>query len=167
MGKTLAGVLLFAFGLVCLIATAVYLTQDLSIWVFGLRTVAKVVELDYDIVGENTLGEPTFKYSIQYQFTASNGRVITRTSGVAAREWSGLGVGSPVVVGYFPLYPAHNRLDNSRYVPLYVCAYVPALFLSWLGLAAGWSMLRPIQTDLGTRSLTEALRRGKDNDASG
>ena len=53
----------------------------------------------------------------------------------------GLEQGSPVDVVYFPLYPNHNRLDESRFMPLLACSYVPLIMLSLAGLAAGRYLL--------------------------
>jgi hypothetical protein len=48
-----------------------------------------------------------------------------------------------LAVVYFPLYPAHNRLDESRYIPLLACAYVPLILFSLGALGAGWRLVRP------------------------
>jgi hypothetical protein len=55
----------------------------------------------------------------------------------------GLEVGNPVAVVYLPMYPAHNRLDDSRFIPAMACAYVPLLLLGSGGLVVGWRSLRP------------------------
>jgi hypothetical protein len=54
----------------------------------------------------------------------------------------GMEAGSPITVVYFPLYPEHNRLDESRYATLLACAYVPFLAVAG-GLAlGGWRLVR-------------------------
>jgi hypothetical protein len=54
----------------------------------------------------------------------------------------GLEKGGPIAVTYFPLYPAHNRLDESRYVPLLACANVPLLLLGGGVLILGLKLIR-------------------------
>jgi hypothetical protein len=58
-------------------------------------------------------------------------------------EWAagGLMGAAKVDVVYFPLYPAHNRLEESRFVPLLACTYVPFLALASLALLAGRRLL--------------------------
>ncbi len=53
----------------------------------------------------------------------------------------GLMSASEVDVVYFPLYPAHNRLEESRLVPLLACTYVPFLALAGLALVGGRRLL--------------------------
>ena len=47
-----------------------------------------------------------------------------------------------VDVIYFPLIPTHNRLSDTRYIPIYICLYVPVLVLGLIGFRLGWSVLR-------------------------
>jgi len=47
-----------------------------------------------------------------------------------------------VSVVYFPLYPAHNRIEESRYVPMLACTYLPFLVLAGAGLLAARHLLR-------------------------
>jgi hypothetical protein len=179
--KKLAGVLLLVTGLACLAFTLVNLARDLSLWVLGRHTTAEVVDLWIEEPDENETGNPTSRYFIRYEFTTSEGQVITRTTTVAPIEWTGLGQGrqelraddtepisgeraagvyqeqmhvpesgiggmqrgSPVDVVYFPPYPAHNRLDDSHYVPLLACAYLPLVVLGMVGVLGGWRLIRP------------------------
>jgi hypothetical protein len=53
----------------------------------------------------------------------------------------GLMSAAEVDVVYFPLYPAHNRLEESRFVPLLACTYVPFLALAGMALLAGRRLL--------------------------
>jgi hypothetical protein len=167
-GKALAGVLLLVLGLACLAFVIVNLTKDASLWIWGQRTTAEVVDWWAEQTSESGASEAAFQYFIRYQFTTSDGQVITKTSSVSAIEWVGLGQGSvsgggasvgggevrpaagvyqeqaqvppsttggleegsPVAVVYFPPYPTHNRLDESRFIPVLACAYVP-LVVSW------------------------------------
>jgi hypothetical protein len=54
----------------------------------------------------------------------------------------GMEEGATMAIVYFPPYPDHNRLDESRFIPALACAYVPLVFLSIVGLVAGWRLLR-------------------------
>lgn len=53
---------------------------------------------------------------------------------LAVEEW--------VPVVYFRLYPQHNRLDQSRFIPAFACAYVPLVLVSVGALVATWRLLR-------------------------
>jgi hypothetical protein len=161
--RTLVGSFLLTVGLGCLTFLVVNLTTDLSVWVLGRRTSAEVVAAWIEGTSEENATEPTFEYFVCYRFATSSFEVFTRTTRVGVQEWGGLGMGGPVgaiyqeqqkvpnhgvrgegisvAVVYLPLYPAHNRLDDSRFVPLLACAYVPLIGLSWAGLAAGRSLL--------------------------
>ena len=55
----------------------------------------------------------------------------------------GLKEGGSVDVVYFPPFPAHNRLDESRFLPVMVCAYLPLAGLCALALAFGLRLLQP------------------------
>jgi hypothetical protein len=46
-------------------------------------------------------------------------------------------------VVYFPLYPQHNRIQESRFISVLACAYVPLVILAWAALGVGWYLLRP------------------------
>lgn len=141
-GRVLAGVLLSSAGLVCLIVTTLFLARDASIWVFGRSVEAEVLELRLERADDYEEGELSFEYFVRYQFATSNGRVVVSSSPISGIEWSGLTEGSLIDIRYFPLYPEHNRLDDSRYVPLLVCTYIPLVFLSWVVLSSGWYLVR-------------------------
>ena len=141
--KVVAGALLALFGLICLGVVLVGLAQDLPIWVFGRRTQAEVMETWLERTSANDEGELSFEYFVRYQFTTSRGRTLTSASTIGVNEWSGLEKGDLIIVVYFPPYPAHNRLDDSRFVPIYACTYVPTAVLGWAGLVFGWRLLQP------------------------
>jgi hypothetical protein len=50
--------------------------------------------------------------------------------------------GRPIAVTYFPLYPAHNRLDESRSVPILACTHVPFVVLGDALLVLGPQLIR-------------------------
>jgi hypothetical protein len=146
--KILAGVLLMVFALICLAVMVFNLAQDISIWALGRHTTAKVVDSWTEQTNGNQEGELAFRYFIRYQFTTLDGQVITGISSIGANEWAGLGVGSHVGVVYFPPYPGHNRLDDSRFISLFACTYLALGFLIWAGLVAGWQLGRPALANL-------------------
>lgn len=160
-----AGILLIVIGLCLLTVISVYLLKDISIWILGRRNEAQVVAAwAEEVSGEGST--PYFRYFVRYQFATPHGETVTGISAVAAQEWAGLGMGGPVnavyqeqanvpqygvggidsghrvTVVYFPLYPAHNRLDDTRLVPVLACAYVPLLLLGWAVLAGGRHLIR-------------------------
>ena len=143
VGKTLVGVVILILGLVCLAVLVASLAKDMSIWVLGRHVTAEVVDSWYEL-NEDVKGvEFSARYFITYRFATPRGRVVEGTSQVGGMEWSSLGVGSPVDVVYFILYPLHNRLDDSRFVLFLAITYVPLAFFTWAGLTAGCHLLRP------------------------
>lgn len=141
--KMLLGALLVLIGLICLGTVVFSLAQDLPLWVLGRRAEAEVIDAWLERTSTNREGELSFQYFVRYQFTAPNGRVFTRVSSVGVNEWGSLERGGVIVVVYFPLYPAQNRLDDSRFIPLVACTYVPVVFVGLAGLVVGWRLLRP------------------------
>ena len=163
--RTLVGSALLTIGLGCLAFITINLATDLSIWVLGRRTSAQVVAAWAEETSGENATEQTFEYFVRYRFSTSSDEVFTRTTRVGVQEWGGLGMGGPVgavyqeqrkvpthsvgglkggrsvAVVYFPLYPAHNRLNDSRFAPLLACTYVPLIGLGWAGLAAGRNLL--------------------------
>jgi len=146
--RAAAGLLLLVIGLCCATFVVANLARDVSLWAFGRRARAVVVETWAEPIGE----ESGFQYFVRYQFQTADGQTITRKASVAAQEWASLGLGGAVEVVYLPLYPAHNRLDDSRLVPVLACTYLPLMFLSGAGLVWGWRLSEPIRA--------RVLRRG-------
>ncbi len=56
----------------------------------------------------------------------------------------GLQEGGTIAVVYFPLIPQHNRLDESRFVTMLACTYVPIVLVGVASLIAGWRLFRPV-----------------------
>lgn len=79
----------------------------------------------------------------------------------------GLEVGRPIDVVYFPLYPAHNRLDESRLIPVLVLAYVPFVALSLVGLRGGLHLMRADPPPETVPSIREILGHGTSGGALG
>jgi hypothetical protein len=148
LGNLLLGALLTLVGIVGLLIIAYYLVQDVSIWVFGRHAEAEVLDLWVEQTNQVEEGELTFQYFVKYAFMIPSGEIFVGSSTVAGLEWGALSIGGPIDIVYFALYPAHSRLDESRFVSVLACAYVPLLTLTWVCLAIGWYLLDP--------------RRGKD-----
>lgn len=144
-GKTILGVVLLAIGVVGLGLLLYSLVMDLSIWVLGRHTEAEVMELSVERTSANEEGELTFDYFVRYRFSTPTGQVVVDTSQLDVREWGSLTEGGPLDVVYFPLYPQHNRIEESRFVSVLACAYVPLFVLVWAAVGAGWYLLRPTQ----------------------
>jgi hypothetical protein len=162
--------LLLTAGLGCLIFLVFSLARDLSLWVFGRQVDAVIVDRWAQETSPEGASVKSFDYYLAYQFTTPDGRSFTRATTVGPREWVGLGMpgashvvyqeqamltadwvqdevpgtapGEVVEVLYFPIYPAHNRLSDTRYIPVYLCLYVPMLVLALVGLRLGLSVLR-------------------------
>ncbi|MGD9316708.1 MAG: DUF3592 domain-containing protein [Anaerolineae bacterium] len=143
LGKTVAGGLLLILGLLCLGLLIYSLVTDLSLWVLGRRTVAEVVDLWVERTSESDAQELTFEYFVSYRFSTPEGKVTNNSLRLDVREWGALELGGDVMVTYFPLFPQHNRVDESRFVPVLACAYVPLMVATWASLGVGWYLLRP------------------------
>ena len=156
VGKSVAGVLLLILGLLCMVFLIYNLVMDLSIWVFGRRTMAEVVNLWVERTSESDAQELTFEYFASYRFTTPGGETISSSLKLDVREWGALEEGGDVSVVYFPPFPRHNRVDEARFVPVLACAYLPLVVVAWASLGVGWYMLRP------TRVHTWWFSRGDD-----
>jgi hypothetical protein len=141
--KVLAGMLLFFIGLACLILVIYNLGKDLSVWVLGKQVDAEVVELFVVRTSTEEEKEMTFDYFVKYQFTTPGGQLVVSSVQADVREWGALTEGGPVSVLYFPLYPAHNRLDDSRFVSLLACSYLPLMVAGWVALGVGLYLIQP------------------------
>jgi hypothetical protein len=158
-------------GLILLVAVllaallAAYLAQDIALWAFGRDVKADVVERWVEQVGTEDEGELQFEYYVKYRFAAEDGQTLTVTTTVGLSEWaSGDGSGQVDVV-YFPPCPQHNRLDDSRYVPLLACTYVPVILIAAAMLAASWQLFRPaIQGRIGEGEEAEENTRARRRD---
>lgn len=179
--RRLLGFLILAAGLICIAIVTISLIRDGSLWLFGKKTSAYVVESWAEQTSPEGASEVTFDYFIRYEFETERGKVMTASSRVAAGEWVGVGYGqqasvrhdaidgrsqdaaAPAVfqnqkhitedtaggltegaaidIVYFPLYPAHNRLDESRFVSLLACAYLPFIVVGVIATVVGLRMV--------------------------
>jgi len=179
--RRVLGLLLLTAGLFCLGLVLVSLVRDGTLWVFGEKSLAVVVESWAEQTSDEGAREVTFDYFVSYQFQTQDGQQITATSKVGAGEWVGVGYGqqasvrpdvldgasqhaaAPVYqdqkhitehtsggieegsgldIVYFPLYPDHNRLDDSRFVALLACANLPFAVVGAISMLLGWRLLR-------------------------
>jgi len=140
--KRLAGFVLCIIGLAGLLFLLYYLVGDASLWFFGRSTQGEVLSTWVERTSDAQEGDLTFRYYVDYRFETPGG-TITDTSTLDVVEWGALGEGGPVTVVYFPLFPAHNRLEEGRFVPLLACAYLPLFALAWALLGGGWYLWRP------------------------
>ena len=157
-GRTLIGVLLLVLGLASSLFVVLSLARDVSIWVLGRHVQALVVDRWAERTSVEGERELTFRYFVRYKFATPRGQVIAGTSAVGAGEWSGLGIDSPVDVVYFPIYPVHNRLDESRFVPILTCAYLPLFLLGCAGLVAFRHLTRATPASVEIPSIKQVLR---------
>ncbi len=163
--RRVIGALFLLTGLAGMIFLACYLSRDLTIWIFGRHTPAYVTEKWVERTEASTDEELEFNYFLEYVYRTHAGKVLTATKSVSVREWGGalprlrvedadkpvwlgekmLAQEEPVDVVYFPLYPAHNRIDDSRFVPLLLLSYVPlvGITLALLALGRFWLELDP------------------------
>jgi hypothetical protein len=164
--KLSAGMLVLVVALALLGFVVFNLVQDASLWVLGRRTTAQVVGVWIERAAEAQAEAPTFRWFIRYQFNTPGGQVVTGVSRISANEWAAMGHSDPVDVVYdedgsvpqpglgavedggsvdivyLPAHPAHNRLDESRFVPVLACAYLPLILLGCAGLAVGRGLLQ-------------------------
>jgi hypothetical protein len=142
-GQLLLGGFLGLVGLALLLFLLYSLARDASLWIFGTEAAAEVDELWVERTSPEDAQELTFRYHVSYHFTTPGGRTVRDTSTLDVREWGNLKVGGPVEVVYFPLFPAHNRLEESRYVTVLACAYVPLFIAAWALLGLALYLVRP------------------------
>jgi hypothetical protein len=138
------GVTLLLVGLAAATFLLGSLAADLSLWLLGRRATATVVDQWAERVGEREERELTFRYFIRYEFTAPGGQVVTKTSPLSVLEWGALETGGSVPIVYFPLYPAHTRLEEGRFIPILLCSYLPLALVGWAGLWGGWHLIHSV-----------------------
>jgi hypothetical protein len=139
----LGGILLFLIGLVLGLVLVYFLARDLSIWVLGTEVAATVDELYVEQIGDRSEGEIEFRYYARYHFATPGGQTVADSTRLDVREWGALKEGGPLDIVYFALYPAHNRLEERRFMPVLACAYLPLIVMTWIALGMGWYLVRP------------------------
>lgn len=69
--------------------------------------------------------------------------VYYEQSGIPQEGIGGLEEGGTISVVYFAPLPQHNRLEDSRLIPVLACAYVPLVMVGLFSLMGGWRTIRP------------------------
>jgi hypothetical protein len=141
LGQMVVGVLLLIVGLASAGYLAVSLADQIPFWL-GRATTAEVVDLSYELEGEDRQGQQTFSYYVRYRFELPDGRSTTRTERVTAQDWGRVGVGGQIAVLYSPLHPDRVRLDYRRMAPLFFFCSAPIAVVAGFGLVFGWRFLR-------------------------
>ena len=141
LGQMVVGVLLLIVGLAFAGYLAISLADQIPFWL-GQRAMAEVVDLSYELEGEDSQGQQVFGYFIQYRFELPDGRSIVRTERVTVQEWGRVGVGGQIAVLYSPLHPDRVRLDYRRMAPIFLFCSVPIAVVAGFGLVFGWRFLR-------------------------
>jgi len=155
--KRAIGVILLVLGLGAAGFVAYYLGRDLTIWILGRHTPAYVTDKWVERTATHADGTLEFNYYVEYVFETRSGTVLTTTKPVSVNEWGGampqprqvpdeqpswlvgrkLAQERPIDIIYFPLYPRHNRIDDSRFVPFLLVTYVPIIGVMIALLALG------------------------------
>jgi len=92
-------------------------------------------------VGHSSRGEGAADFYSGEQVGAS-APVYQEQAHLSEFSAGGLMSASEVRVVYFPLFPTHNRLQETRLVPLLACTYVPFLAVAGALLVVGRHLLR-------------------------
>lgn len=141
LGRKILGFILLSTGVIGLFFISYNMIRDFPIWFFGHEVTAVVEETILELDEENAAGEMSFKYYVRYQFTTLDGDTVTGMSKLGIQEWSSLSEGNEISVVYSPIDSTNNRMDDSQYMPMMLCAYFPFMILIWFVLAKGWKML--------------------------
>ncbi|MEJ2487664.1 MAG: hypothetical protein P8Y68_18245 [Anaerolineales bacterium] len=139
--KVLLGLLIFALGILLTFFIIKFSINDVPIWFFGKDVIGVVDEKWYELISEEGASELEFEYFVRYHFVSSDGEVFTGSASLSALDWSGLVEGRDVSIVYSPLDPANNRIDDSRYVPLLLCSYIPIIIIAYFFVTQGWNLL--------------------------
>jgi hypothetical protein len=139
--RKIGGFLLLSIGLLVFFMVSKYMIKDFPIWFIGQDVSAIVKETWYEKVNLDDPADMTFEYFVRYEFTTEKGKIIIGTSRLGVTEWMRSGPGTNIKITHSPFNAENNRVDDSRYVPLLLCAYLPFIFLLWLGIYSGWNIL--------------------------
>jgi hypothetical protein len=139
--KKLAGFVLLIIGLAFFYLLVRNTITDFPIWFFGRNVSGVVEEKWYELIEQENSAEFAADYFISYRFTAPDGEIFSGSMKMAAQEWSAYVEGAEIPIVYSPLNPANNRVDDSRFMPLMLCAYLPFIIAIWFCLKTGWNIL--------------------------
>lgn len=139
--KKIIGFVLLAIGLAFLGLFVRNTISDFPIWFFGRSATGVVEEKWYNLIEQENSADFNADYFMSYRFTSPEGNIISGSTQMAAQEWSAYVEGAEIPIVYSPINPENNRVDDSRFMPLLLCAYVPFIFLIWFCLKTGWNIL--------------------------
>jgi hypothetical protein len=132
--KRLAGVFLLVVGLAFLALLINNIVTDFPIWFFGQHVNGVVEEKWYELIEQENSNEFAADYFLRYRFTDADGKIISGSAQMGAEEWSAYVEGMEVPIVYSPLSSSNNRVDDSRFMPLLLCAYIPFIIAIWFSL---------------------------------
>jgi hypothetical protein len=139
--KKIAGFVLLIIGLAFFVLLVRNTINDFPIWFFGRSAAGVVEEKWYELIEQDNSNEFAADYFVRYRFTTPDGEVLSGSTQMAAQEWSAYVEGAEILIVYSPINPANNRVDDSRFIPLLLCAYIPFIFVIWFCLKTGWNIL--------------------------
>lgn len=139
-GNLIGGLLLAALGVGLLIVFVNFSYKDFSIWFFG-KEVTGMVEKTYYVQTGEADGVRTYEYYIDYFFTAQDGETYQGTTELSISEYGMFREGGDVKVLYSPVNPSINRVDDSRFMPILFCSYIPVFIIVLLLLINGWRLV--------------------------
>lgn len=139
--KKIVGFALLAVNLILLGVMIKLAARDFPIWFFGEISTGIVEDKWYDLL-EQESNEFNANYFLQYSFEAPDGSEYTGSTQMSAIEWSAQSIGDPITITYAPSNPANNRVDDTRFVPLMLCSYIPVFILIWILTSSGISLLK-------------------------
>lgn len=139
IGKQGLGIILLVLGVGIFVFISFQLFDDLQIWFFGYQTTGTVVNKGYEQINDDSYNKE-FEYYLEYEFHAADGRPLSGSSSVSVAEWSMYPMSGDISILYSRLDPTINKIDDSQYLALFVCAYIPFIILGLLSLSSGWEM---------------------------
>lgn len=139
--KRIAGVVLLVIGLAFLVLLVRNTITDFPIWFFGQHVNGVVEEKWYELIEQENSNEFAADYFLSYRFTDANGQIISGSSQMAAEEWSAYAEGMDIPIVYSPLNASNSRVDDSRFIPLLLCAYIPFIIVIWFSLKQARNIL--------------------------
>lgn len=139
-GNLFGGLLLAVLGVGLLIVFVNFSYKDFSIWFFG-KEVTGTVEKTYYVQTGEVEGVRTYEYYIDYFFTTGDGEKYQGTTELSISEYGMYREGGDVKVLYSPFNSTINRVDDSRFMPILFCSYIPVFIIVLLLLVGGWRLI--------------------------
>lgn len=139
--KKAAGILILLIGLFFFGLLIRNTVRDFPIWFFGESATGVVEEKWYELISSENSNEFAANYFLSYSFKDAEGKRLTGSTSFSALEWGGFVEGDPIPIIYSSLNPKNNRVDDSRFLPLMLCSYIPFIFIVWFCLTTGYNIL--------------------------